>query len=140
MTYAQVNYWDYCRISAYGTNLDDFSSSTVNTERYQITIVAPPQGSEITNTITVTNYDTEENYTQNLSEGDVLLVDYQNLVPIRNRVDPASESNYFIIDYEGEVGGVTINTIQIPEFPLIIVGPLFVIATLIALVYRKKWI
>lgn len=138
VTFAQGNYWDYCQISAYGTDLDDFSSSTVNTERFQITIAAPPQGSEITNTVTVMNYDTDENYTQNLSAGDVLLVDFQYLNPETNRVDSATETNYFIVNYEGEVGSVTINTVLIPEFPTILVVPLFVIATLIALAYRRK--
>ena len=138
LTFAQTNYWDYAKVSAYGKNLEDFQTSTSNRERYEFTVVVPPTGSEITNTIEVMDDDSGENYTINLSVNDVVRVNYQNTNPSVNSLDPAAQSLHFNINYEGEVTGLTINTVDVPEFPPILTIPLFMIATLLALVYRRK--
>jgi len=137
LTLAQIR-WDYCKVDAYGTNLNDYSDSTTNTERFSFTVATPPTGSEITNTIEVKNNDGSGNFTEILEFGQTILVDYLNSVPSRNNVDPAAESNYFIIDYEGEVSSVTINSVDIPEFSTILIVPMFIAATLLAIVYRRK--
>ncbi|MEJ2105361.1 MAG: hypothetical protein P8X47_12415 [Ignavibacteriaceae bacterium] len=137
-TFAQEDYWNYCKISAYVTNLDDYSSSSTNTFRYQFTIAEPPAGSNITNTIEVRDDDSGVNYTKNLSIGDVVYFDYANLNPTKNYVNPAEESNYFIVDYEGEIYDLQINNILIPEFSPIFISPIFIIATLLAIIYRRK--
>jgi len=84
------------------------------------------------------NYETGENYTQNLSEGTVVYVEYQFRSPIQNSQNPASEPDYYVIFYEGEVASVTINRVDIPEFSSILIIPLFLAATLLALFYRRK--
>ncbi len=138
LTFAQGTYWDYAKISAYGTNVDFFETSTTNTERYAFTVVVPPSGSEITNMIEVMDNDSGENYTINLSVGQRVEVNYQLANPIHNTQELAEQSEHYIIYYEGPVSGITINAINIPEFPPILILPLFMTATLLALVYRRK--
>lgn len=137
LTFAQRS-WDSCIISAYGTNLDEYNDSTTNTERYEFTVANPPSGSEITNTIEVINYDSGENFTETLSAGQRVYVNYLDAGPTLNTVNAAAESGYFIIEYDGYVTGVTINNIDIPEFSSIIILPLFITATLLAIVYKRK--
>ena len=50
----------------------------------------------------------------------------------------ASEANHFIITYEGESRSVTINRRQIPELSLVLMLPMFIGATLLALIYSRK--
>lgn len=138
VTLAQEEYWNYCKISAYVTNLDDYSSSSTNTFRYQFTIAEPPAGSNITNTLEVRNDDSGVNYTRDLSIGDVVYFNYANLNPTKNHVNAAEESNYYIIDYEGEVLDLEVNNVLIPEFSPILVSPLFMMATILAIIYRRK--
>ena len=137
LTFAQLS-WGYCKVDVYGTNLNDYSDSTTNTERFQINVAAPPSGSEITNTIEVRDTNRGEEYNETLSVGDIVYVNYQNANPIQNTQNPASESGYFIISYEGEVSSVTINAIDIPEFSPILIVPMFIAATLLAFAYRRK--
>ena len=137
LTFAQT-YWDYSKVSAYGTNVDFFESSTVNSERFAFDVVEPPSGSNITNTIEVMDNDSGENYTITLSVGDTVQVNYQNANPTQNSQEPAAESQHFIIYYEGPVADIMVNTVDIPEFSLILIVPFFMAATLLALVYRRK--
>lgn len=137
LTFAQVDYWDYCKISAYVTNLNDYSTSSTNTHRYDFTIAEPPAGSNVTNTIYVRNDDNGVNYTKNLSIGDLVYLNYENLNPTDLRVNEATETNYFIVNYEGEVLDLQINSVLIPEFPTILIVPIFMITTLLAIIYRK---
>ena len=138
LTFAQDRYWDYTKISAYGTNLDDFATSSTNTERFAFTVVVPPSGSEINNIIEVMDTASGENYTINLSVGERVQVNYQNANPTENSQDVASDPQYYIISYEGPVSGITINSVEIPEFPPILILPLFMSATLLALIYRRN--
>ena len=136
-TFAQRE-WDYAKVSAYGTYYDDFLTSTTNTERFEFTVAVPPSGSEITNTVEVRDNDSGENYTITLQIGNVVRVDYQNTSPLVNRVDQTPGSLNYIIDYEGDVASITINAIDIPEFPSILLVPLFMTVTLLAIIYRRK--
>ena len=138
LTSAQVKNWDYCKISAYGDRLNDYSESTSNNERFEFYVAAPPTGSNITNTIEVLNYDTGENYTQNLSANNVVYVDYQFRNPIQKSLSQAAEPDHYVIIYEGEVAAVTVNRIDIPEFSPILILPLFMTATIMALIYKRK--
>ena len=138
LTFAQGTYWDYAKISAYGTNVDFFETSTSNTQRIAFTVVTPPSGSEITNMIDVMDTDSGENYTINLSVGQRVEVNYQMANPIHNSQEPAEQSEHYIIYYEGSVSGITINAVNIPEFPPILIVPLFMTATLLAILYRRK--
>ncbi len=138
LTFAQVDYWGYSKISAYVTNLNDYSTSSTNTHRYEFTIAEPPAGSNISNTIEVRNDDTGENYTMNLSAGDVVYLNYENINPTTIQVNQATETNYFIVDYEGEVLDLSINSVLIPEFSSILIVPMFIAVTLLALFYRRR--
>ena len=124
LTFAQRS-WNYCKIDAYGTNLYDYADSSTNTERYQFTIATPPTGSDITNTIEVQDYNSGENFTETLSPGQIVYYNYQYTNPSVHDVVAAAESGYWIIRYEGDVTGVTINNVDIPEFSAIMILPLF---------------
>ncbi len=138
LTFAQVDYWEYCKISVYAKALDDYSTSSTNTQRYRFTVATPPTGSEITNTIECMNSGTGENFTDTLEDGDIVYLNYLDLVPIENRAEQAEEPNHFIINYEGEVLDLTINNVLIPEFSPILIAPMFIAVTLLALIYRRK--
>jgi hypothetical protein len=137
ITLAQTE-WDYCKISAYGTGLDDYSTSTSNQDRLAFTVVEPPSGSNITNTVEVKDNASGENYTINLAVGERVYIDYQYRIVTENYQTPTSDPDTLIIFYEGEVAQVTINNIDVPEFPIILIVPLFMAATLMAIVYRRK--
>ena len=132
--------WDNCKISAYGlsVNFEDYSSSTSNQQRYEFTVANPPEGSNIINTIEVMDDSSGQNYTINLQEGQRVYVNYQNWGPSVNTQTPADDQDYLIILYEGGVEEVQINRVDIPEFPIALIVPLFMTATLLALVYRRK--
>ena len=137
-TFAQQIYWPSCKISAYGNNVDFYETSSTNQMRYQFTVRAPPDGSDITNTIEVENENTEEHYVETLSPGDVVYVNYLGYSPTVNTFVPGEEQGYYIFTYDGEVAEVQINSIQIPEFSSIILVPMFIIVTLLAVIYSKK--
>jgi len=125
--------WDYCLILAYGTNVDE-----TGTAGFVFTVAAPPTGLEIPNTVSVVRDSSGENYTNSLSPGDEVTVSY-----LDKRVDTmdfasATEANHFVITYEGEARSVTINRRQIPEFSSILILPMFIGATLLAIIYRRK--
>ena len=136
LAFAQIH-WDYCKVSAYGNNFDDFQTSGLS-ERFQFSVVAPPSGSDISNTVEVMNYETSENYTKNLSVGDIVLIRYDNINPINLTIESASEPLHHVFYYEGEVYRVRINYDDVPEFPPFLIAPLFMTATLLAILYRRK--
>jgi hypothetical protein len=135
LSFAQIP-WDYCQVSAYLSFYEE--DSTGSLEWTLFTVATPPSGSEVTNTIYVMNSDTGENYTKNLQNGDSVTIRYDFIIPIKNTVVPASEPDRYIIDYEGEVSNVILNNAAIPEFPPILAVPLFMTATLLAILYRRK--
>ena len=135
LSFAQ--YWHYCEIDAYGTDLDDFFEHTINANRYEFTVVSPPAGSEITNTIYVINYDTGENYTETLVPGQRVRYNYDECISTLNRVTEAPEG-YWTLEYEGDITRVLIDSVDIPEFSTILLVPLFIALTLFAIIYRRK--
>ncbi|MBT8172181.1 hypothetical protein KJN74_04860 [Candidatus Bathyarchaeota archaeon] len=135
LTYAQ-RHWDYCEVSAYVTNLELFGTGDLYYINFNT--ATPPTGSEITNTIYVINYDTGENYTKNLGVGDFVSVRYDNFVPDTNILLPAGDSVHTTIYFEGEVVNVDLNYTSIPEFSPILIVPMFITATLLAIIYRRK--
>jgi hypothetical protein len=136
LTLAQPDIWDYVNLSAYGTSVNDESETSFN-----FIVATPPTGSEITNTIYVerTSGLPVENYTRQLLPGETInLVHSRVDVPIVRSVTPASEPDHFNILFEGQARYVQIEGIWIPEFPTILIVPLFMTATLLALIYRRK--
>lgn len=132
--------WDVCEISAYGlaVNFDDFSSSTSNQDRYEFTVANPPEGSNITNTIFVMDSSSGQNYTINLEEGQRVLVNYQTWNPSVNFQTPADDPDYLVILYDGGVEQVAINSVDVPEFAPFLIAPMFIVATLMAIIYSRK--
>jgi hypothetical protein len=135
LTFGQI-YWEYCKVSAYGTNVIEEEIGTI--ERTIFNVAVPPLGSEITNTVEVINYDSGEHYTMDLPIGANVIIRYDFIAPDINIVEPAAESGHFNIYYEGAVERVRINGIDVPEFSPILIAPMFMIATLLALIYRRK--
>jgi len=134
LMFAQSISWDLCQISAYGTTLVEGDPVP---EQFSFIVVAPPSGSEITNTLYVLNEDSGENYTKNLSPGDFVNVIYLDSSPTMSII-AASEPNHFMISYDGDVYNLALNNVAIPEFSPILIVPMFIAATLLALVYRRK--
>jgi len=137
LTFAQDSIpWDYCIISAYGTDVIEEQVGTILRTDFIVAVL--PSGSNITNTIYVMNYDTGENYTKNLSAGQEVRIRYDDLVPDKFSILAGEDPGHSIIYFEGAVVRVRINTIDVPEFPAFLVIPMFIAATLLALVYRRK--
>lgn len=134
LTFAE-RHWDYCIVSAYATNADLFETGDII--YIEFNAAAPPAGSEITNTIYVINYDTGENYTKTLGVGDFVNVRWDGFVPEGYSIEPAADSVHSTISFEGEVFNVALNYTDIPEFSPILILPMFITATLLALVYRR---
>ena len=133
LTFAQI--FNSVQISAYGTNVIEDNLGAASLE---FTVVVPPAGSEIPNSISAHNIASGENYTMNCSPGDSITMTFLNMQVDGIRVQPASEAYHFIISYEGEAGWLWVNGSDIPEFSPILIVPMFIAATLLALVYRRK--
>ena len=134
LTFAQ--HWDNCRVSAYGTDIIEKKVGLISW--FEFRVAFPPAGSEISNTIYVINYGTSETHTKNLVAGDYVIVRYDNFIPDTIEITPASDGVHYLIYFEGEVGITTVNAESVPEFPPILIVPLFMTATLLALVYRRN--
>jgi len=134
LTFAQSAGWAEVQISAYGTNLVEGDPVP---ETFSFTVVVPPSGSEITNTVYVLNEDTGENYTKTLAPGDIVVASYIGMSPQVSIIN-AAEPDHYIISYDGEATGVSINSTYIPEFSPILIVPMFIAATLLAIFYRRK--
>ena len=128
------NEWDWCVISAYGTNLIEGETTP---QSFKFTVEAPPTGSEILNIISLER-GTEENYTYNLSPGDEVDVNYIDAQYDTYSFDDSSEAGHYVILYAGEARTLTVNREAIPEYSLILVVPLFLVLTLLAIIYRRE--
>ena len=137
LTFAQeLRYWDYCKVSAYGYNFAEMETGDIRTTSFNV--ATPPSGSDITNTVEVMDYDAGENYTKIFSIDDAIIIRYDNYPPLNYTATPAADSNHYIIYFEGPVVNISIRGVAIPEFPPILIVPLFMTATLMALAYRRK--
>ena len=118
----------FCMLNVKCTNLvtnetDGFFSFTVSSS-----------DTDAPNSIIAVNSDGVEN-SRILSPGDTVVVNYSLFYV--NDLDYSTESGILI--YAGPADSMTINVVEIPEFPSIIITPLFMIATLFtAVVYRRK--
>ena len=130
--FAQSQIWESCIIYAYGTDVDDEAEAGI----LRFTAATPPTGSDIPNTIYVMDDDTGENYTITLADGDSVSMNYQ--FPEYKEIDVAAEADHYTIYYQGTATYVSVNSTAIPEFSSILIVPLFLIATVLAIVYRKK--
>ena len=137
LTFAQeLRYWDSCKVSAYGFGFTEMETGDIRSISFNV--AAPPSGSDITNTLEVMDYVTGENYSITLSTDDPISIRYDNYPPLNYTATPAAESGHYIIYFEGPVVNVTIGGAVVPEFPPILVVPLFMTATLLAIIYRRK--
>jgi len=137
LTFAQeLRYWDSCKVSAYGFGFTEMETGDIRSISFNV--AAPPSGSDITNTLEVMDYVTGENYSITLSNSDAIVIRYDNYPPLNYTATPAAESNHYIIYFEGPVVNVTIGGAVVPEFPPILVVPMFMTVTLLAIIYRRK--
>jgi hypothetical protein len=137
IAFAQQVHWDYCKVSAYGTGV--LEEDIAGIIRVTFNVAAPPSGSNITNTYEVMELGTGLNYTDQLTIGEEVRIRFDNPIsPIKYTIDYDTNPIYCTIYYEGEVTTLRINGIHIPEFPTILAVPLFMTATLLALIYRRK--
>ncbi len=134
LTFAQ--HWDDCKVSAYGTYLIEMKVGKISW--FEFKVVSPPAGSEITNTIYVINYSIFETYTKNLEAGDYVIVRYDDFTPDIIEITTASDGLHYSIYFEGEVGVITINAVFVPEFSPMLIVPMFITATALAIIYRRK--
>ena len=132
---AQEMIWDRAIVSAYGELVFQQDPPV---GAFTFNVATPPAGSEATNTIILTNYDPAENHTNNLAPGNVVAVTYMDFEVNEMNFVPASETNYYTFFYDGPASSVTVNDSQIPEFSTILLVPLFITVTLLAIIYRRK--
>jgi hypothetical protein len=133
-TWGQLPIWDYVKASAYGTNVDLESETSVS-----FTVATPPAGSEITNKVYMEWTSADVNYTVNLEPGQNVVISHSRVdFPVQRIIEPASEPDHYNIIFEGAARYVQIDQIQIPEFPIYMVIPLFIATTLLAIIYRRK--
>lgn len=132
----EMRFWDYCKVSAYGYNFAEMETGEIRTTSFNVG--TPPSGIDIPNTLEVMDYVTGENYSIVLSIDDPIIIRYDTYPPINYTVTPGEDSSHYIIYFEGAVVNVTIRGDVVPEFPLILIVPMFITVTLLALFYRRK--
>jgi hypothetical protein len=128
--------WYSVKVSAYGTNLIENNLGGASLE---FTVADPPTGVDVSNTMCGVLSDNDQNYSVNLNPGENIIVTYTgNAVVDRISLVDGPDSGYYIIEYEGEAGWLYVNGAQIPEFSPILITPLFMVTTLLAIVYSRK--
>ena len=125
--------YDWCDILAYVTDLVN------ENEILSFTVLDPPVDSGITNELHAEINDEDVEFP--ISPGDTVVVNYQDVeVTISNLIPHITEGTY-VVTWSGEANSVTINAVEIPEFPSFLTIPLFISATLLAvIVFRRKQI
>jgi len=86
------------------------------------------------NRIVAINMSSGAEHVRNVTLGDTVVVSYSFFYA--TDLDYSTESG--ILRYTGPADSVTINATEIPEFPPAIIIPVFMTATLLAIIYRKK--
>ncbi len=133
LTCAQT--WHSVKVYAYGTN---FLENNLGIGSLEFRVVEPPSGLEIPNTISAINTKSGENYTVQLLPDQNIIITYGTFVADSLSIVEGPNSGCHQISYEGEAGWLYVNGQQIPEFPPILIVPLFMTATLLALIYKRK--
>ena len=126
LAFAQT--YDWCVVNAQSTDLvvDEANG------RFSFTVISPNPGT--TNSISAVKYG-GESYEEFLSPGDTVVVRYTGFVADDLVVFP--ESGHLI--YQNPADSVTINTVEIPEFPswTLMLVALTVVAVAVA-IYKRK--
>jgi len=100
---------------------------------FSFTVSSPDTGTP--NSITAIKYSDGVENSKILSPGETVVVKYSFFLV--TDLDYSTESG--ILKYTGPADSVAINTVEIPEFPSILITVLFMITTLLAaVVYRRK--
>ena len=126
LTFAQDGY--ACIIDVKCTNLVTDETNGF----FSFTVSTPDTGTY--NRILAVNMSTAEEHVRNVTLGDTVVVSYSFFYV--TDLDYSPESG--ILKYSGPADSVTINATEIPEFPPAIIIPVFMTATLLAIIYRKK--
>ena len=92
----------------------------------------------VVNFVTVANYGNGGSHSMNLSQGDALVVSYTDFAADDLSVSQIDPGRYLIY-YNGPADSVTINTVEIPEFPswTLMLVALTVVAVAVA-IYKRK--
>jgi len=125
----------------------DWFTCTVNVqaeEYYFMQVGTPPVGDTFSFYVitpiagtpnTIIASDGAHTYTINLVVGDFVEISLEGLTP--DDVEFYESSGHLL--YDGPADSITVNEVEIPEFPSFLILPLFMIATLLAaIVLRKK--
>lgn len=137
LTFAQ--YWNTVNVSVCASEVSDNISGGGGLE---LVIAVPPEGSEISNSISAYNILMDENFEYNCSEGDTVYLFYASWSSEVSGVEIASEENHFIVTYEGEADVIQINGVGlrfIPELSSIMLIATLALSTLfVVIVTRRK--
>ena len=119
--------WNTCVINAQATAYSFCGPG----ENFRFEVIEPISGTP--NTIVAS--DDAHTYTINLVPGDIVTI---NLGGITEDLITYDQNSGHLL-YEGMADSVTVNEVEIPEFPSFLILPLFMIATLlVAIVLRRK--
>jgi hypothetical protein len=113
--------WETCELNCQG--------ETITTATGYFSFYAVPPRPDIPNKVTVTGGG--KTYTWDLVPGDLVIVHGYVATDLQTSADH--------VTYQGPADSVTVNAVEIPEFPSFLILPLFMIATLLAaIVLRRK--
>ena len=131
--------WVDVKISAYGTAVyTPYAEHISGGATMEFTVVAPPEGLDVANSISACDPQTGEICTQNLQPGDYVYIGVPKLGVDSCTIEECSESQHYLINFEGQASMLLVNATIIPEFPIALMIPFFILATLLALIYRNK--
>ena len=131
----QEKVWDRAIVSAYGELLGE---SEPPLGSFTFRVATPPTGSDASNTIILMKYDSVENHTNIILPGDIVVVSYMDLNVNTYTSTSGSETNHYTFYYDGETSNVTVNETPIPEFSPILFAPFFIIASILAIIFKRK--
>ena len=131
MVFAQP--WDACIVSSHVTDLE-----VDETNGFFSFTAVDPLSPGVVNFVSVANYAKDESHAMNLSQGDAVVVSYTDFAVDDLSVYPI-EPGLDLIYYNGPADSVTINTVEIPEFPswTLMLVALTVVAVAVA-IYKRK--
>jgi hypothetical protein len=118
--------WDTCVVNVQATAYSFCGPG----ENFAFEVIAPQAGTP--NTIVVTG--TTGNYTMNLDPGDLITISLGGIT--QDLITYDQNSGHLM--YEGMADSVTVNELEIPEFSSFLIVPLFVIASLLAVIVLRR--
>ena len=126
--------YDWCIVVAYGTDLVvDETNGFFSFTAY------PDMAPDMANWIVATEVGGDP-VEINLSTGDEVVVSYHDFVDSDLiRTEDPHAPGYYRMWYQDLADSVTMNSVEIPEFPMFLILPIFMTATLLtALFFRRK--